>query len=364
MKEVDVAVVGAGPAGLAAALACGEAGAKTLIIDQFSAPGGQLVKQTHKFFGSERQFAGTRGISIPEIFMKRISALPNVEAMWDATASGYYDSKILTVENGPNFVKIIPKRVIFATGAAEKAMAFENNDLPGVYGAGAVQTLMNVYGVMPGKRVLMVGSGNIGLIVSYQLLQAGVEVAAVVEAAPFIGGYLVHAAKLRRAGVPILTRESVVKAIGTDEVEGSVIARLDDDWTPIPGTFEEVQCDVICLAVGLTPLADLLWQSGCKMRYVPELGGNVPYRDDSMRSSVPEVYVAGDAGGVEEASSAMIQGEIAGIAAAKSLGFESANAEERVRELKSDLVAIRSGEAGQRIAKGIERVLVCEGGWQ
>ena len=89
----------------------------------------------------------------------------------------------------------------------KKNLAFPNNDLPGIYGAGAVQTLMNVYGVLPGKRMLMVGAGNIGVIVAYQLLQAGVDVAGIIEAAPKIGGYWVHAAKVQRASVPIYTSQ-------------------------------------------------------------------------------------------------------------------------------------------------------------
>jgi NADPH-dependent 2,4-dienoyl-CoA reductase/sulfur reductase-like enzyme len=226
LKEVDVAVIGAGPAGLAAALACAEAGVSTLLIDGNDAPGGQLVKQTHKFFGSERQHAGTRGIQIPDIFTGKLADYPNVEIMWNTNASGFYDSGELVIEDEKRFMKILPKRVIVATGASERFLMFRNNDLPGVYGAGAVQTLMNVYGVVPGDRVLMVGSGNIGLIVSYQLIQAGVEVAAVIEAAPCIGGYLVHAAKLRRAGVPILTSHTILATSGEGSVDMRRIVQL------------------------------------------------------------------------------------------------------------------------------------------
>ena len=364
LRDVDIAVVGAGPAGLAAALACGESGATTLLVDYMDAPGGQLIKQTHKFFGSERQFAGTRGIQIPAIFMDRLSKMPNVALMWGANASGYYaDSGVLTLEDGGRFVKVKAKRVIIATGAAEKPLAFGNNDLPGVYGAGAVQTLMNVHGVKPGDRVLMVGSGNIGLIVSYQLIQAGVEVVALVEAAGCIGGYLVHAAKLRRAGVPILTSHTVVRALGEETVRGAVVAQVDQSWQVIPGSEREVACDVICLAVGLTPLVDMMWQAGCEMKYVPALGGHVPVRDENMRASNPAVYVAGDAGGVEEASSAMISGEIAGISAATSLGFEVRGADARLSQLKADLAAIRSGPTGEKICSGIKCATVCGGEW-
>ena len=100
-----------------------------------------------------------------------------------------------------------PSKIILATGASEKFLEFPGNDLPGIYGAGAVQTLMNVAGVKPAERVLMVGAGNIGLIVSYQLMQAGVEVAGIIEAAPKIGGYLVHASKIRLSGLGIRSKK-------------------------------------------------------------------------------------------------------------------------------------------------------------
>ena len=163
--------------------------------------GGQLVKQTHKFFGSEKQFASTRGIHIADRLTSRLEQLPGrVTLLTDATVLGIYEDGVVTADISGTVQKFRPSAVIVATGAYEKTLAFPGNDLPGVYGAGAVQTLMNEYGILPGRRVLMVGAGNIGLIVSYQLMQAGVRVAAILDAAPKIGGYLVHAAKIARMG--------------------------------------------------------------------------------------------------------------------------------------------------------------------
>ena len=115
----------------------------------------------------------------------------------------------------------------------------------------------------------MIGAGNIGLIVSYQLMQAGVSVAAIVEGLPHIGGYAVHACKVRRAGVPILTSHTILRADGTESVDSVTIARIDRSWNVIPGTKKTIDCDVICISVGLAPLAELLWQAGCEMRYIP-----------------------------------------------------------------------------------------------
>ncbi|HZK29454.1 MAG TPA: FAD-dependent oxidoreductase, partial [Clostridia bacterium] len=277
MYEPDIAVIGGGPAGLMAAATAARAGATVLLLERDGHLGGQLVKQTHKFFGSDKQHASTRGIKIAKILSDELALLPDRVTVWTgATVLGLYEDGMVTVDHEGAYRKIRPGRIIVATGASEKYLSFPNNDLPGIYGAGAVQTLMNVYGVRPGKRVLMIGAGNIGLIVSYQLLQAGVEVAAIVEGLPTIGGYLVHASKIRRAGVPILTSHTIVRADGSHCVESALIAKVDRSWNIVPGTIHKIDCDVICVSVGLSPLAELLWQAGCDMPYIKELGGHVP----------------------------------------------------------------------------------------
>ncbi len=356
IREVEVLVIGGGPAGLCAAQAAASLGAQVLLCEQDYLPGGQLVKQTHKFFGSEKQYAGTRGIRIGQQLIQEISENPRVEILTEATVLGIYEDGIVTVLRHKEHLKIRPGKIIIAAGAAEKFLAFPGNDLPGVYGAGAVQTLMNVAGVKPAQRVVMVGAGNIGLIVSYQLLQAGVDVACVVEAAPNIGGYLVHASKLRRAGVPILTGHTVQAAYGRDCLEGVTICQLDESWKPIPGTEEEVACDTLCLAVGLTPLAQLCWQAGCQMAYIRELSGHVPLLSDTLETTVPGVYVAGDAAGIEEASAAMVEGRLAGYAAAAALGHAPEEAKELCQAARKDLEELRSGPAGGKIRAGLAKM--------
>jgi len=359
MFRTELAVVGAGPAGLSAALAAAECGVATLIVDNGSTPGGQLVKQTHKFFGSKAEHAGTRGIDIARLLAGELQRSPQVEYWSESTALGYYEDQVLLVEREGRAHAVHCDALVVATGAAERYLVFPGNDLPGVYGAGAVQTLMNVHGVKPGERVLMVGAGNIGLIVSYQLLQAGVHVAAVVEAARYIGGYAVHASKLRRLSVPILTSHTVKEAHGHEQVERATVWRIDETFAGIPGTEIEFDVDVICLAVGLSPVTDLLWQIGCKMRYVPELGGHVPIRNENMQTTRSEVFVAGDASGVEEGSSAMVTGRLAGYAAAAHLG-KCPDFESKRRECQRALDALRAGPSGQKVRTGLSAVVSME----
>lgn len=356
VRQTEVLVIGGGPAGLSAALEAASLGCQVTLVDGDLALGGQLIKQTHKFFGSKDERAGTRGFKISEILLKELENHGDrIKVHTNCTATGIYkeDGVVSCVTGEEEYFRIEPERIVMATGAQERLIPFPNNHLPGVYGAGAVQTLMNVYGVTPGKRVLMVGAGNIGLIVSYQLIQAGVEIAGIVEAMDKVGGYWVHAAKVRRLGVPIFLRHTIKEALGDQVVTGALIQEIDDRFQPM-GREKTIDADIICMAVGLTPTCELLWQAGCEMIYVPQLCGHVALRDQFMRTSLPHVWVAGDAAGIEEATAAMVEGRIAGLDAARSLGKgDRGDLTERLEDLQKRLGDLRGGEVGQKICQGL-----------
>lgn len=358
MKAGEFLIIGGGPAGLMAALAASEFGVEPLIIDENQVPGGQLVKQTHMFFGSKAERAGTRGFEIGQELQQELSSR-GIKIETQASAVGYYPDGTVAVMQNERVWPLKPKAILVATGASENFVSFPGSDLPGVYGAGAVQTLMNVYGIKPGESVLMVGSGNIGLIVSYQLMQAGVSVRAVIEGLPKIGGYLVHASKIARAGVPILTRHTILEASGKDQVERAVIARIDDKWQPIAGSESTLEVDTVCLAVGLSPLTEILWQAGCQMYHVPELGGQVAWHDELMMTSVPGIFTAGDVTGIEEASTAMLEGELAGLGAAKYLKGESNELRCRIEDTSCRLASLRAGPFGQKAREGKCKLAEC-----
>lgn len=360
MRAAELVIIGGGPAGLCAAISAAESGAKVLIIERNKTLGGQLIKQTHMFFGSEKQYASTRGIDITEILLDKLRNFKeNIEILTETTVVGMFEDGVISVlHKEDEYYKIKPTAVIVATGAYEKALAFPNNDLPGIYGAGAVQTLMNVHGVKPGDKVLMVGAGNIGLIVSYQLMQAGVKVEAILDAAPKIGGYLVHASKIRRMGVPILTSHTVKEAAGKDFIEKAIICEVDEKFQPIDGTEKEFDVDVMCISVGLTPLNELLAMRGCQMKYVPQLSGMVPLRNENYETTIENVFAAGDTTGVEEASAAMVEGYLAGLCAASKIGYTPGNFEERKNDYVKQLTDLRSGPVGKHILTGIEQIVV------
>ncbi len=353
-KEIakEVVIVGSGPAGLSAAITLAENGVVPLLVEQNPRPGGQLIKQTHKFFGSERENAGKRGIDIAEEMIAKLKEL-GVDLLLNSTAFAFYEGKTLGVFSENRYVKIHSKYFLFATGAAERMIPFEGNDLPGVFGAGAAQTMMNVYGIKPGENVLMVGAGNVGLIVSYQMLQAGVNVKAVIEAAPEIGGYFVHAAKIRRFGVPIYTSTTIKKVLGRKRVEKAITISLNEKFEEIPGTENEFDVDTVCLATGLMPSVRLLAQSGVEVKYVSSLGGYVPLRDKYLKTSLKNVYVAGDVTGVEEASTAILEGEIAAYSILSNMGKD---VEDKLSKTVSELSELRSGPFGNKIISGLKEV--------
>ncbi|MFQ6079839.1 MAG: NAD(P)/FAD-dependent oxidoreductase, partial [Thermodesulfobacteriota bacterium] len=356
--DTEVAVVGGGPAGLSAAIHAAKLGCKVTIIDENNRLGGQLVKQTHKFFGSREHYAAIRGINIGKILADEAIRSENIVTLENASAVGLYKGNVLGVVQDNDFITLQAKKVIVSTGAYERTHIFENNDLPGIMGAGGVQTMMNVYGIRPGNEALMVGAGNVGLIISYQLLQAGVDVEGVVEAAPNIGGYTVHASKIRRMGVPIYTSHTIKRAWGGNRVKGATIIALDKNWGEIPGTEKNITCDLICVATGLKPTYELLYQVGCKMEFIPELGGHTPLRTRNMETTIKGVYISGDAAGIEEASTAIVGGRIAGISAALGLGYGGKEAEGLREKSIEELEMLRSGPTSARIRSGLEKVLV------
>jgi len=329
----EFAIVGAGPAGLSAAIEAAKHGVKKIaIVDENPKPGGQLLKQIHKFFGSQEHRAGVRGIDIAFQMAKEAKNC-SVDMFLNTAVWGIFEENLLGLVNNGEIRTLHADKILLATGASENTLAFPGWTLPGVIGAGAAQTMVNIHRVSIGEKILMVGSGNVGLIVSYQLMQAGAKVVAVVEILPKIGGYLVHASKIARLGVPILTCHTVKEVNGNGKVERATVVKVDSHQQPIQGTERNFDIDTVCIGVGLTPLAELAWICGCEFKYVSELGGWVPIYDENMETSVPGIYVAGDMAGIEEAATALMDGAIVGLGVAQSLGYLS---KERYEELKME----------------------------
>ena len=296
----DVLVVGGGPAGLTAATELADHGLSVVVCDDKATLGGKLALQTHNFFGSVSDcYAGTRGREIGVRLEQELRQRPSVRIWTSTPAVGVFDDGWVGVVHDGAFALVRPKALLVATGAREKALAFPGSDLPGVYGAGAFQTLVNRDLIKPSRRLLIVGGGNVGLIVAYQALQAGIDVAALVEVLPECGGYKVHRDKILRLGVPVLTSHTVVRALGADRVERVVVARVDERFRTVPGTQRAFDVDTVLLAVGLSPVNELF--------------------AEARRTGV-RVYSAGDAHEIAEASVAMFSGRIVAREILRDLG--------------------------------------------
>jgi NADPH-dependent 2,4-dienoyl-CoA reductase/sulfur reductase-like enzyme/Fe-S-cluster-containing hydrogenase component 2 len=356
MTRYDLIVVGAGPAGLSAATEAAAQGLGVIVFDENALPGGQLFKQIHKFFGSKEHKAKMRGFAIGAELLREAEDL-GVTVVLGATVTGLYQNHEVIAQVGGIAKHYRGDTIIIATGATENMVTFDGWTLPGVMGAGAAQTMMNINRVKPGKRILMLGSGNVGLVVGFQLLQAGCELVAVADAAPRVGGYGVHAAKLARCGVPFFLSHTIVRAEGVREVTGVTIAQVDAAWQRVPGTEKHFAVDTICLAVGLSSLTQLLKMAGCEMAEPFPGAGYLPVCSEYGETSIPGLYAAGDVSGIEEASSAMIEGRIAGAAAAAHLGYiAEEKLDARLVELEKALEALRAGMfAPQNRGKKIEK---------
>ena len=311
--EFEVLIIGGGPAGLAAGIELGKLGVKTLIVDDKAELGGKLVLQTHKFFGSVKDsFAGTRGYEIGHILAQEITKLEAVTVWLKATAIGVFSDKIIGVVKDNEYHLIKAQKLLIATGAREKMLNFKGNTLVGVYGAGAFQTLVNRDLVKSADNILIVGGGNVGLIAGYHAIQAGIKVTALIEAMPTVSGYKVHADKLKRLGVPLLTRHTVIEARGKEQVEAVTIAELDDKWQIKPDSYKTFKVDAVLIATGLEKSDEFYHKA---------------------KAFGQDVFIAGDAEEIAEASAAMIAGKIKGLEIAKTLSkFDGEIAEELLKK--------------------------------
>jgi thioredoxin reductase/bacterioferritin-associated ferredoxin len=337
--QVDVAVVGGGPAGMAAAVAARRAGASVVLIDEYAAPGGQIWR---------RRFDASDTRSLPPDARRRIAEFDASGARLLAGCAvwGVPEPGVLLLTGEPSRVRA--RAVVLATGAYDRPVAFPGWTLPGAMTAGGAQALAKGQGVLPGKRVLLAGAGPFLLPVAAQLQADGAEVVAIAEAtrrrdwlaaAPRMAAYpgrLVEYARYRTSVRRIAWGHVIVRAEGTDRVRSATIAAAGPDWAPT-GRERTFEVDAVCTAYGFTPSVELARALGCDLR---EDG---VAHDEDMETSVPGVFVAGEVAGVGGADLALVEGELAGrVAAAHASAAADGATEPRG---PGDLSALRARRA-------------------
>lgn len=363
-EAYDLVVVGAGPAGLAGAGAAGQLGLRVALLDMAERIGGQFYRQPAAALGATRPqalhhdwdaFVALRG----RLAAGRVEHLGR-HHVWaverdgdgggpgdrpgDRRGGGEWVVHAVVGEDGGEdgegggegrrAVRVRARAVLLATGAYERQLPFPGWTLPGVVGAGGAQAMLKGGLVLPGKRVVVAGSGPLLLAVASSLASAGVEVPAVIEASGYLGYArhpralaanprklaegLTHGAALLRHRIPLRTRSAVTEAYGSERVEAVTVSRLDARWRPVPGSGRRIACDALAVGHGLVPGIELATTLGCATRSTAD--NTLALRlSSTQETSVRGIWAAGEVGGVAGAQLACAEGELAALAIAARL---------------------------------------------
>jgi NADPH-dependent 2,4-dienoyl-CoA reductase/sulfur reductase-like enzyme len=259
-----------------------------------------------------------------------------IEIWHEALVWSVFESNQLAVAHNDELVLLDAGAIIVATGAYERPVPVPGWTLPGVMTAGGAQVLLKSQRVRPGRRVLMAGTGPLQLVVANQMLDAGLEVAALAESKSMLGAWrylpgllrqpdlikqgLKYMYRLKRAGVQMLRSHALRSVQGEGEVKAAVVGRVDSRGYPIPGKEKTFAVDTVCIGYGLIPSVWLTSLLGCRHDYNHLVGGWVPFFDENMQTDQPGVFVAGDGAGIAGVLVAKMQGTIAGLYAAVHTG--------------------------------------------
>lgn len=354
--ENNILIVGAGPAGLKAAITLAEKKLKVTVIDEYMYAGGRLLGQLYeespgKWWNgieqSEKLIQQANKLNIDIHLGTSVSDLLKTDNCWEVyTNAGMFQSK----------------HVLLATGAAELPFPLPGWTLPGVMSVGAAQVMTNVHRVKPGNKGIIIGINVLSSAIANELQIAGIKIKAITLpptnaiTEPFsnpmdVMNSLLHVSHMapsplirmgskfmknefmKRLGItfypksgvkmwdiPIMLRKTVIEIIGDDRVTGVIFATVNPNGSIVPGTEETIEADFVCIAGGLYPLAELASVAGCPFHYIEELGGFIPLHNERMETNLEGLYVAGNITGIEGAKIAMAQGKVAALSIANKLG--------------------------------------------
>jgi NADPH-dependent 2,4-dienoyl-CoA reductase/sulfur reductase-like enzyme len=345
--DPQIAVVGGGPAGLAAAAEAARAGLRVRLYDERAAPGGPVYRHAIE----------------PTLLTELTAVDGRVVRHHGATVWGIFDERTLAWWEGDRVESARPDVLVLATGGRPRAVPIPGWTLPGVGGAGAPPTAAGEEAVRPGQRVLVAGVGPMLAVVAARLVRAGAEVVAVLDAAvlrgrprllaapwdrwPVTGDatadwHTLRAARVRVQGSCAVARVVGEGAAGDGRVRGAVTVALDESWRPVPGSEARVDIAAVQFAWGSVPSIQLAQLSGAALRHVATAGGFVPIVSAEMETTAAGVFAAGGIAGAEGAAMAALEGRVAGIAAAARLGALTARAaRSRMRPHQTALAALR-----------------------
>ncbi|MDD5655592.1 MAG: FAD-dependent oxidoreductase [Candidatus Omnitrophica bacterium] len=296
MNERDLVIVGGGPAGMAAAVSAVEHGVKDILLlerDQYL--GGILNQCIHTGFGLQFFKEVLSGPEYADRFIKKIRDIKEIEVSLRSFAVRLSPDKTVAFLK-PGFLgEVKAKAVIMATGCRERTreMVHISGTRPaGVFSAGLAQKLINIEGLLPGRKVVIVGSGDIGLIMARRFVLEGASVKAVLEIQKTSRGLLRNVVQcIEDFDIPLYFQHKITRIRGRDRVEGVSIARVDDDLREVPGSGFDIKCDTVLISVGLIPENELIEMAGVAM----DKKTNSPLSGEANKTSIPGIFVCGNA---------------------------------------------------------------------
>lgn len=374
----DVIIVGAGPAGLSAAIICREWDLHVLVIDEFPIAGGRLLGQLHE----EPNGKWWNGIEEAKLLVDSAREL-NTEIMCETS--------VHHIEKNQNYFSVHTNNgnyesryLLIATGAAESPIPIPGWTLPGVMSIGAAQVMTNVHRVRIGDKGIIVGINILSAAIARELQLAGTDIhslflppknsvtnnlahpkkvmenlAQIAHLAPsrfirfgskFAQAHLIQhlvvnffpTKGMRIWNIPIHLRKAITQINGTNEVESVTVCHITPEGEPIPDTEETIEVDFVCIAGGLYPLTELVAVVGCPFRYIDELGGHVPVHNEKMETPLNGLFVAGNITGIESAQVARAQGVVAGWSIVSKVITKRINIDDKINEAIENVKSIRS----------------------
>lgn len=338
MRSKELVIIGGGPAGVSAAVEAANRGVSVALIDESSALGGKVLRADEKAIGRAGEIESRIG---NRLFNEFTRASDKIEVYLNTEVWSVHDDTIVELhalrESDPQVRRIKAKTLLLATGAMDRTIPFPGWTLPGVFTVGGLNNFVK-RGVLPGKRVLVAGSGPLLLALAYNLIKGGAEVSAIVQTTSvsalaargwrllmgagvsklWQGCHYLWAIRGRR--VPVYSSHAVIEAQGNGKVAGARIAKVDGDCRPMAGTEKLIPADVVAVSYGLIPELGLARLCGCEQRFDPQTGYWQISRDENFETTVSGIYTAGDGVRINGYASAMEEGRAAAISACARLG--------------------------------------------
>ena len=367
MKEVELIIIGGGPAGIAAAIEAARRGVSVVLIDENRSLGGKVLTPGE----------GNLKIEHTDTIEARIGfQLLNEFKQIEDKITVYLRTEVWHIDEQKNVdlhtenksirpqKRICGQKLIIAAGAMERIIPFPGWTLPGVFSVGGLNSLIKKK-IIPGQKFLIAGSGPLQLVLAQNLIKAGASIRAIVEAASIkdvvgkgvqllTGAGLVrlwqglnYLLKIRAKGIPVFSSCVVSRAMGDKKVNKAIVTQVDANWKPVQGIEKEIEADVVAVGYGLIPSNELTQQCGCRHVYDDQLGYWRVIRNDRMETTIPGVFVAGDEIQIKGYQAAIDEGRCAGIEACAQLGgIQRDQAAGKTRTLQKKLKrAIRFGKA-------------------